>query len=134
MRSAAVKLALLGRFHYVVAALIAILGNVPAIVLWFQWQKMQEDPDLILPWMGPVMAIIGIGLLVDGWIMGALLALAGFLVRRRKNRTYCLVVAALSIPHVPFATILGVFSLVTLRRPEVKALFESPPSPPAAAV
>ncbi len=123
------RLASLGRFHYIVAALIAILGNVPAIVLWFQWQKMQEDTDLILPWMGPVMAIIGIGLLVDGWIMGALLALAGSFLRRRKNRTYCMVVAVLAIPHIPFASILGVLSVVNLRRPEVKALFEPPSSP-----
>ncbi len=132
MRSPAQRLASLSRFHYIVAALVAILGNIPAIVLWREWQTMQEDPDLILPWMGPVMAIIGIGLLADGWIMAGLLALAGYFLRRRRHRTYCLVVGFLSIPHVPFATILGVFSVVVLRRPEVKALFDSTPSRAAA--
>jgi hypothetical protein len=124
MRSPAQRLASLGRFHYTVAVLMAVLWSLPGIIFWFQWQTMQKDADLIQPWMGPAMAIIGIGMLVDGWIMAPLVALAGFFLRRRKHRTFCLVVAALSIPHAPFASILGVFSVVTLMNPEVEALFD----------
>src|SRR5258708_17570318 len=114
MRSAALRLASLGRFHYIVAALIAILWSLPGIFFWFEWQAMQKDADLIQPWMGPAMAIVGIGMLVDGWIIAALLALAGFFIRRCKHRPYCLVVAGLAIPHAPFASILQLVSVVIL--------------------
>src|SRR5260370_31122542 len=122
MGSPALRLASLGRFHYIVAVLMAVLWSLPGIIFWIQWPVMQKDADLIQPWMGPAMAIVGIGMLVDGWIMAALLALAGFFIRRCKHRTYCLVVAGLSIPHAPFASILGVLSLVIFTRPHLRAL------------
>jgi hypothetical protein len=125
MRSSSLKLASLGRFHYLTAGLIAIVSCLPAIGLWYAWKAMQDDPGIIPPWMGPAMATIGIGLFVDGWILALLMLLAGSFIRKRKHRTFCLVVAAISIPHVPFASVLGAFSVSILMRPDVEAMFDS---------
>lgn len=126
MRLPTQKLASLGRYHYLMAGLITILSCLPAIGLWYAWRGMQssQDAELIPPWVGPVMATIGIVLLADGWILALLLLLAGSFIRKRKHRTFCLVVAAISIPHVPFASILGAFTISILMRPDVEAMFD----------
>jgi hypothetical protein len=129
MRSPVQKITSLGRFHYLTAGLIAILSSLPAIGLWYGWRAIQGSPDaeLVPPWVGPTMATIGIVLLADGWILALLLALAGSYIRKRKHRTFCLVVGGLAIPHAPFGSVLGAFSVGILMRPDVEALFDTSP-------
>jgi hypothetical protein len=43
---------------------------------------------------------------------------------RRRRYTFCLVIAGLLCLWMPFGTILGVFTLVTLTKPPVRAQFE----------
>jgi hypothetical protein len=126
MRTPTLKLASLGRFHYVTAGLIAILSCLPAIGLWYAWKAMTALPDAseIEHWIPVTMVITGVVFLADGWILALLMLLAGSFIRKRKHRTFCLVVAAISIPHVPFASILGAFSISILMRPDVEAMFE----------
>ena len=128
MRSPVQKLTSLGRFHYLTAGLIAILCCLPAAGLWWLWEGGGvKDSAELLPWLGPVMETIGIVLLVDGWILALLLALAGSFIRKRKHRTFCLVVGALAIPHAPVGSVLGAFSVGILMRPDVEALFYTTP-------
>jgi hypothetical protein len=127
MRTPVQKLTSLGRFHYLTAGLIAILCCLPAAGLWWLWVGgLGKDAELT-PWLGPAMEIIGIAALVDGWILALLLALAGSFIRKRKHRTFCLVISALAIPHAPFGSILGAFSVSILMRPDVEALFDTAP-------
>ena len=125
MRTPVQKLKLLGRFHFLTAGLIAVLACIPPIGLWYLWQWMLRlpDPDLIDPWIPKTMTIIGAVALADGLILALLLVLAGVFIRKRKNRLFCLVVAAVAIPHFPFATILGAFTVAVLMRPDVESLF-----------
>ena len=50
-------------------------------------------------------------------------------LKNHTNYTYCLVVDAIACTFVPFGTVLGVFTIIVLVRPSVKALFgiQSPP-------
>ena len=44
-------------------------------------------------------------------------------VREDYRQTFCVVVAAISCCFTPLGTVLGVFTLIVLFRPSVKALF-----------
>jgi hypothetical protein len=77
-----------------------------------------------------------------GWIFGAIglvifllmigIALAKFWValsiRRRKSRTFCMVIAGISCLEFPYGTLLGVLSFIVLGRSSVARLF-APPAP-----
>jgi hypothetical protein len=64
-------------------------------------------------------------LVMMGWGYATVILLAGRFLQQRKNRIYCLVVAALACMFQPFGTILGVFTIVILLRPDIEALFQS---------
>ena len=132
MRSPSLKLASLGRYHYFMAGLIAILSCLPAIGLWYAWKAMTASPDAteIEHFIPVTMIVIGIVSFADGWILALLFLLAGSFIRKRKHRTFCLVVAAIAIPHAPFASILGAFSISILMRPDVEEMFDSAASAP----
>ncbi|SBV52388.1 hypothetical protein XBLMG947_3183 [Xanthomonas bromi] len=63
-------------------------------------------------------AVICCGLTLAGFI-----AYAGRCIAQRRRHLLCLIVAGISCSFMPFGTVLGVFKLVTLLRPQVKALF-----------
>jgi len=67
---------------------------------------------------------IGIGLMVIVHLV------AGFYVgncfRRQKHHTLCIVAAVFVCLSFPLGTVLGVFSLIVLMKPEAKALFGVP--------
>ncbi|MDZ4816523.1 MAG: hypothetical protein SGI71_09690 [Verrucomicrobiota bacterium] len=50
--------------------------------------------------------------------------MTGLFLRMRRYRTFCLVSAAISCIHLPFGTVLGIFSLMVLLRPSVKKIFD----------
>jgi hypothetical protein len=57
---------------------------------------------------------------------GALGVLEGLLLRKRRNLTFCTVVAAISCAGIPWGTALGVVTLVMLSQPAVRAAFDRP--------
>ena len=65
------------------------------------------------------------------------LLLAGYWLRRYRNRIFIFIVAGFSCLSVPYGTVLGIFTFMVLRRPIVEQLFavggNSPvmPQPPA---
>ena len=59
-----------------------------------------------------------------GGLGAGLMAFAGGRLRRRKSRTYCLVAAGIACMFMPFGTVLGIFTIITLTKPSVIQLFE----------
>jgi len=51
--------------------------------------------------------------------------LSGIFIGRRKNRIFSMIVAAMNCIHVPFGTVLGVFTLIVLLRPSVREVYEA---------
>ena len=49
--------------------------------------------------------------------------LTGRFIAHRKHHTFCFVVACISTLFTPFGTVLGIFTIIVLLRPSVKALF-----------
>lgn len=122
---------LLGIFHYVVAALGALCSLFPVIHLVIGLAMVtghmgdmhatpgQPDPAMF----GWFFVVIAGALIIFGLVFSALLAYAGRCLRRRRRYTFCLVMAAISCVFVPFGTVLGIFTLIVLTRPNVKSSF-----------
>lgn len=70
----------------------------------------------------------GIGLLIFLLMLGiaAVKLRAAFLLKQRKGRTFCMVIAALCCLGVPYGTLLGVFTFIVLGRRSVERVFREP--------
>jgi hypothetical protein len=83
-----------------------------------QTQQGQPDAEFFL-----IFAVV-IGLVIlAGWTFGGLTIYVGRCIKRRTHRTLTFVMACLNTMFIPFGTILGVFTLIVLSRPNVKRLY-----------
>ena len=64
--------------------------------------------------------IFGVWLVVSGITN----LLSGLFIGRKKYRTFSLVVAFINCIHIPFGTVLGVFTIIVLLRPSVREVYE----------
>lgn len=119
-------LRMLSIFHYIVGGITALFSLIPVIHLVIGLAlvtgRMEgTDPEArMFGWLFVVFAgmFIACGLTLAGYIV-----YAGRCLQQRRRHLLCMVVAALSCMMMPFGTVLGVFTLVTLTKPSVKALF-----------
>ena len=86
----------------------------------FDSQNNQPHPEKFI---GLIFVVMGGIFILLGWTFAACVAYAGRCLSQRKNYTYCMVMAGIACLFVPFGTILGIFSIMVLIRPPVKALF-----------
>lgn len=124
-------LRLLSIFHTVVAVITALFASIfiAHIVIGIMALRDpasfggggSEPPPPFFGWMFLAM---GSAAVLAGWTLAVSIFLAGRYLRRRVRYTFCVVVAALSCMLMPFGTILGIFTLIVLMRPGVKAMFE----------
>ncbi len=57
-------------------------------------------------------------------VLAGFIAAAGYYLSKRQHYTFCLVMAGVECIFIPFGTVLGIFTIIVLARPVVKALFE----------
>lgn len=74
---------------------------------------------------GLVVTLMSLAMMLTAWAMAVAMIIAGRGLKQRTKYTYCLVVAGISCIFMPLGTVLGVFTIVVLTRPGVKALFEA---------
>jgi hypothetical protein len=124
---------LLSIFHYVVGGMAALFACFPCIHLILGIALVSGALDAGRGPPGPpppeffgwfFIAIAG-PMIVIGWIFALLVLMAGSRLARFSHYRYCFVVGAIECVFMPFGTVLGVFTLIVLSRPSVKALFES---------
>jgi hypothetical protein len=127
-------LKLLAIFHYVLAALTFIGGSFPIIHVITGWMMVSGripmapasgggPPPEQIGWL--FIAMGGVFILLF-WTVAVMLFLAGRFLSARRNRTFCFVIACLSCAGFPLGTALGVFTILVLQRPSVRALFDRP--------
>jgi hypothetical protein len=125
-------LRLLSIFHYVYGGLIALFSLIWLIyvVLGVLMATSPEfvnakGPDEAAPEIvGWIMSGFGIVLLLICWTLAALMVAAGRNLSSQRHHTFCMVIASIACLFMPLGTVLGVFTLVVLTKPEVKDLFE----------
>lgn len=117
---------LLSIFHYVLAGFIALVACIPLIHLAMGLFMIfggvtEQEPGLGV--VGGLFSLIAVAIILVGWGMAYLVFRAGRSIDRQENYQLCLVAGAVLCMFMPFGTILGVFSLVTLSNENVKKLF-----------
>jgi len=127
---------LLSIFHWALAGLATLFSALPLLYVAMGVAMLQgkldgrNPPPAFFGWM---MVVLGIALAVMGLGYAALMAYAGRCVARTRHWTFVIVMAALSCAFFPFGTVLGVFTIIVLSKPEVKSLFQPPASAGGAA-
>ena len=129
------QLQLLSVFHYVVAGLTALFSLFPLIYLLMGLAVMFAAPTPLAPGEAPppfdprligwVFVLIGGLGCATGLVLAGYMAYAGRCLAQRRRYLLCMVVAGIACIFMPFGTALGVFTLVVLSRPAVKAAFET---------
>ena len=122
---------LLTVFHFVVAGLTALFACFPLIhvavgfAMIFGKFDGTNPPPALFGWL---FVILGGVFVVCGWAVAVAILIAAIKLKKRVSRTYCIVVGAIECMMMPFGTILGVFTIITLMREPVKQLFAANPS------
>jgi len=124
-------LRLLSIFHYVLAALAGLFSLFPLIhvtigALMVSGRFESQTPDERL--FGWMFIAMGSAFMAGGLAFSVCLAVAGRYLSQRRHYMFCLVMAALACMFVPFGTVLGVLTIVTLQKESVRQLFTPPPS------
>jgi hypothetical protein len=134
-------LRLLTIFYYAYAAIVALFACFPfihlaiGILLLTNPGLFGEGKNAPPAFIGYLFTILGAALILIGLAFAFCSFLVARFLGRRKHYLFCLIVSGANCLYVPFGTALGVFTLVVLLRPTVKAMFiETPPLPTEGAV
>ncbi len=118
---------LLGVFHYVVGGLMILGASIFLIhlamgiaILTGEFDGEQPPPEF----MGIIFVILPSLVILAGWTLAGFLIAAGNRLRGRRKHGFCLVMAGIECVFMPFGTVLGIFTLVTLMKEDVRLLFE----------
>lgn len=120
-------LRLLSIFHYIVAAMTGLFSLFPVIHLVVGIAMItgrMDANDQEARFAGWFFVAFASVFIACGMTLAGFIAYAGRCLQRRRRHMLCLVVAALACMIMPFGTVLGVFTLVTLVKPQVKAMFD----------
>jgi hypothetical protein len=128
---------LLSIFHYVVGGLYALLSCIALIyvVLGIVFLVTagqarpthgEQTPPAALGWI--FIAFGTIGFLI-GEAFAICVIMAGRKLASLTNHTFVFVTACIECLMMPFGTVLGIFTIITLSKPEVKQLFAGSPQP-----
>ncbi len=118
--------------HYVVAGLsvlgLAFLGLHYSLMRRVfdnphMWDKAKSPPPFnpveffhFFQWFYLLFGVIMV-------VAGILTLMSGRFIHRRVNRTFSIVIAGLNCLHMPFGTLLGVFTLIVLTKDSVMQLY-----------
>jgi hypothetical protein len=127
------QLRLLSIFQFVYAGLMGLVALIPiihvslgvaivsgALPMGPSGGSAGGPPPAVMGWF---FIVIGGAIILFGFLTAALNALGALFLRRHTHRTFCMVVAAVDCLNMPLGTALGVFTLIVLGRPGVRAEF-----------
>jgi hypothetical protein len=126
------SLDLLSIFHYVLAAIIYVKGAMALILMGIGTIAVSAiladrppDAAVALVAVGMIFFVMPILILAISWTMATLVLIAGRRIAKRTGLRYCQIIGGLECICVPLGTILGIFTLIHLTKPDVKDAFES---------
>ena len=127
-------LRLLSIFYYLMAVLIALFSLLPVIHLVMGVLMVtgsgdfgKDPPPAFIGW---IVSCVAVFLILLGLTCSACFALAGRNLAQHRSWIFCMVIAGIACTIMPVGTVLGVFTILVLNRPSVRALFSGTPAPP----
>lgn len=120
-------LRLLMMFHYVLAAMDVVAGCSPivhvAMGIAMVSGAFDAGPNPPPPMMGWLFTVVGSTLMIVFWSLAILHLLAAWWLSKRAHYHLVFAIACVECLKFPQGTLLGVFTILVLLRPSVKALF-----------
>lgn len=123
-------LRLLSLFHYIVAGIGALCALFPIIHLAIGLGLVtgaigngSHEHAAGAAVVGWVFVLFALAWILCGLSYAACMAVAGSFLKHRRHHKYCVIIACISCAFMPFGTVLGVFTILVLMRPSVKAAF-----------
>jgi len=109
---------------------VSSIGESPSVEVEKPASEVRDlTPDDLFParLFGLLFTIIPAIIILCGFIVSTLIVIAGKRMASYRSHTFCLVVAGIECLFMPFGTVLGVFSILILIKPEARQLFGLPP-------
>ena len=128
-------LRLLSTFHYVAAGLAGVFScgmslHIVIGLLFILAPEIFEKGKPPPKFFGWIFVIAGSMAVLLGWTTAILMIVAGRFLKRHKRRVFCMAIAGISCLFMPVGTVLGVFTIIVLSRPTVRAMFEGKETSP----
>ena len=123
------QLRLLAIFHGVLAGFTLLFSLFPLMYVAFGMFVLRgpfDGPHPPPAFVGWVMVGFGLAFWLAVVAFAVMLGVAARFLSRGRHWMFCMVTAGLACAFFPFGTALGVFAIVVLAKPEVKAAFEKP--------
>ena len=127
-------LKLLSVFHYVLGGMLYLFGCFPIIHLLMGIAILtgtvgpdnsdDEFPKLLF---GVMFTILPLLFIFITWTIATLVVITGKKLSRRVSFSFCFLMCCIECVFFPFGTVLGVFGIIILNRPSVRAMFTPPP-------
>jgi predicted Na+-dependent transporter len=113
-------------------ALLALcyVGFMGVIFTTIQNSARGDTRNQIPPWLLPLIGTFVTAVVLSILAYGFCLLYSGMALRKRKHRTFVLVVGALNCMNIPYGTVLGIFTFMVLQRPAAKDMFGQAPAQP----
>ena len=127
-------LRLLSIFYYVKGGISALFACIPilhvvlGLVFIIAPEVFGHGNNQPPAFVGLLLVMLGGFLILFGWTFAVLALITGKCIARRKQYTFCFVIACVECISVPFGTVLGVFTILVLNRQSVKELFNPRPA------
>lgn len=128
------QLDLLVMFHFVVGGIIALFAcmyimHIVMGIMMMNGTFFGEEAGAPPPGFGLIFVVMGLFLVIAGWCTAIAIIAAGFKLKSRTGRIFCMVIAGIECMFMPIGTVLGVFTLIHLTKDSVRQIFDGPPCP-----
>jgi hypothetical protein len=123
---------LLSIFHYVAGGMLYLFGCVPilhlvlGLVFLFAPMHPGKPQDNEAAILGFIFIFFALTFITAAWTLATMIIVTGRKLTKKKSYMFCLVIACVECIFMPCGTVLGVFTIIVLSRPSVKALFNPP--------
>ena len=117
--------------HYVSGGLSMLAGTIPVIhvvlgiVMLAGGFPPANNGEEVPVFVGIIFVVAGLLGIVIGWTLGILEVMVGRYLAAQRRRTFCFVMAIIQCLWFPIGTVLGVFTIIVLNRPSVRAMFDA---------
>ena len=114
---------------YLVSAGVSVFSSLfglmyAAMGLFFGAVIAQSSEPAPPEFIGWIFGAFGFAVFLVMVTLAVLKAMVWDCLRKRRSRTFCMVIAGVSALAIPYGTMLCVFTFLVLTRPSVKQLFE----------
>jgi hypothetical protein len=123
-------LRLLKIFYYIFSGITAFQASIPLIhvaigiiilIAAAAGGGEERGPPAFL---GLLFVCVGGAIVLIGWTLAICAFFAARCLSRRTAYVFCFAIAVLNCLFIPYGTVLGIFTIIVLVRPSVKAIFE----------